>query len=192
MRGKSITIIVIKIGLLFLSSVFLISPVYAEGISLFSLFNKLGVASLDEPAIDFTLKDVNDRDLSLSKYYGKVILLNFYATWCPNCQEERSYLENLHQHFKEDNFVIISISIQESKDTVKRFVDKNNLTFLNLLDNTGEVAYKYGVIGVPTTFIIDRDAKLRGRIIGPRKWDSEEMINIFKYLLKTYTGDKRI
>ena len=92
-------------------------------------------------------------------------------------------LENLHQYFKDEPFVILAISIQEDKDTVLKHVSDNGLSFTNLLDNDGMVSAQFGVRSTPTKILLDKEGDLTGMALGYRKWDSEEMKSLISMLI---------
>ena len=92
-------------------------------------------------------------------------------------------LENLHQYFKDEPFVILAISIQEDKDTVLKHVSDNGLSFTKLLDNDGMVSAQFGVRSTPTKILLDKEGDLTGMALGYRKWDSEEMKSLISMLI---------
>jgi len=92
-------------------------------------------------------------------------------------------LENLHQYFKEEPFVILAISIKEERDTVKKQVRSKGLSFTNLLDHDGMVSAQFGVRSTPTKLLFDREGKLIGAALGYRKWDKDEVKSLIKKLI---------
>lgn len=149
------------------------------------LFRKMGVLSVPHmaEAIDFTLKDLDGNPVRLSDFRGKIILLNFWATWCPECRIEMPSMQKLHSRFKDYNFVLVSISIKESASEVKNFFKKYKLTFIGLLDSDGEVGSQMAIRAIPTTFILDKNGKIAGTIMGAREWDSKASIALFEHLI---------
>ena len=133
---------------------------------------------------NFTLKTLNDRDVSLSDYRGKIVFLNFWATWCPPCRQEIPSMEKLYQKFKDKDFVILAASLREKAKTVKKFVKDYKLTFPVLLDSKGKVGSAYLVTSIPTTYLINRQGEIIGRALGGRKWAGEDSFNLFSALLK--------
>ena len=113
--------------------------------------------SLKIQAPHFILKDLDDVEVSLSDYNGKDVLLVFGATWCRICRAEIPRLKEWYSKYQEKNFELINIYIQESKEKVSSFVNKNEIPFKILLDENGNVAQLYGVRGVPTKYIISRE-----------------------------------
>ncbi len=134
--------------------------------------------------IDFNLLDLSGNQASLSNYQGKVIMLNFWATWCPPCRNEMPSMESLYKKMKDKNFVIVAVNIQENSSTVKSFIQKNRYSFPVIIDEKGEVAAKYQIRVIPTTYIIDTKGKIAGVFTGSRDWDSDDVVKIFRELAK--------
>jgi thioredoxin-related protein len=93
-------------------------------------------------------------------------------------------LENLHQRFKGENLSIIAIDIEESKDTVLKYVLKNGLSYVNLLDSDGQVSAMYGVRSTPMKMLIDKDGNLVAAALGYRDWEQDEFIQLIEILVK--------
>ena len=106
-------------------------------------------------AIDFKLKDLAGKELSLSDLKGKKVFLNFWATWCPPCKAEMPEIEKLYQETKDSNLVIVAVEIGEPLNTVKSFIDSNKYTFKVLLDPDQSVATQYNIASIPTSYFID-------------------------------------
>lgn len=118
-------------------------------------------------APDFNLKDLNGNDVKLSDYKGKIVILNFWATWCKYCIQEMPDLNELNKELeKENEAVILAIDVQESPDTVKGYLSSKDINLKALLDQDGSVAQAYGITGYPTTFIINKDGSLYTYIPG--------------------------
>ncbi len=150
-------------------------------------FAKMGVIRPKKRLIapDFTLKGLDGIKKSLIDFRGKVILLNFWATWCPPCRQEMPDMEKLYRNFKDRGFVIIAVAANAlSAKRVKSFVKKLGLTFPVFLDPDGHVRNNYEVMAMPMSYIIGKDGKISGRIIGGRKWSSVEANLLIKHLIK--------
>jgi peroxiredoxin len=117
-------------------------------------------------AIDFKLKDLDGKELSLSDLKGKKVFLNFWATWCPPCKAEMPEIEKLYQETKDSDLVIVAVEIGEPLDTVKPFIDKNKYNFKVLLDPDQSVATKYNIASIPTSYFIDVDGNIVSKIVG--------------------------
>ena len=136
------------------------------------------------PAPNFTLKSLNGEEVSLSQQKGKYVLVNFWATWCGPCKVEMPSLETLHQRFKSKNFSLLAISNDMfGAQIVKPFIKANNLTFPVLLDQQLQASNKFGVVSLPTTFMIDPEGNIIGELRGAEDWDSSENILSFENLL---------
>lgn len=122
-------------------------------------------------AIDFKLKDLNGKELSLSDLKGKKVFLNFWATWCPPCRSEMPEIEKLYQETKDSNLVIVAVEIGEPLDTVKSFIDSNKYNFKVLLDSDQNVASKYNIASIPTSYFIDEDGNIVSKNVGAMNID---------------------
>lgn len=121
---------------------------------------------LKTKAIDFKLKDLEGKELSLSDLKGKKVFLNFWATWCPPCKAEMPEIEELYQETKDSDLVIVAIEIGEPLDTVKSFIDSNKYNFKVLLDLNQNVASQYGITSIPTSYFIDVDGNIISKSLG--------------------------
>ena len=135
-------------------------------------------AETKQKAQDFTLKSIDGKFVKLSKFQGKVVLLNFWATWCPPCRQEMPSMQKLYEKMKNEKFQMISINIEKtSKENLAVFMKKNKYTFPVLMDPMDLVSSQYGIISIPTTFIIDKSGFIAKKIIGSFEWDDEGMVN---------------
>lgn len=134
-------------------------------------------------APDFSLKTINNTTVRLSDYRGKVVFLNFWATWCPPCRMELPAMEKLYEKLKNQPFIIIAVNIDNGDPgAVKNFVQSMNLTFPVLLDD-GNVSKMYNVNAIPTTFIIRKNGTIDAIVNGARPWDDPAYINAFDKLM---------
>ncbi len=136
-------------------------------------------------ASDFELEDMDEEKVKLSDYRGKVVLLNFWATWCPPCIREMPSMERLHQQVNAKDFKVIAVNQMEDADDVFAFTGQLELdpTFEILFDTASEVSQDYAVRGLPTTYLIDKQGKIRYRAVGGREFDHAEVIKIVKQLI---------
>jgi peroxiredoxin len=137
-------------------------------------------------APDFELPDLGDKQVRLSDYRGKVVFLNFWATWCKPCREEMPSMEVLYKNFERDGLVVLAVSIDRvtTKKDIPPFVKSLSLTFPILVDSWGQTDKRYKLMGVPETYIIDQQGVLREKIIGPRDWTLMDNLKILTSLLK--------
>lgn len=130
-----------------------------------------GIAAVDQPgfklAPEFLLKDVDGIERRLSDFRDKVLIIDFWATWCPPCRQEIPHFIDLYNKYKDEGLEVIGIALDLPGDkVVPAFVSKNNVNYTVLLGNQ-EVSDLYGGIGaIPTTFIVDKEGKIRKKYIG--------------------------
>lgn len=147
-----------------------------------SSFGKMGVIppKISKPAPTFVLKNIKGETVKLFDFKGKVLLLNFWATWCAACKEEMASMQNLYSSLQDDGVEVLAISIDRwNEDRIQEFVEDNNLTFPVLLDQDQTVRKKYHVMGLPTSYLIDGEGKIRGYASGARTWDSPDSQDLF-------------
>jgi peroxiredoxin len=136
-------------------------------------------------APDFELSDRGGRVYRLSEHRGRVVLLSFWATWCRSCQEELQELAELQRLLGPQGLVVLTVSIDRSERTLRRFLRKRPLPFVVLWDRQSRVAFDlYGVVGLPTAFLIDAQGRLLRSIYGPQRWASEKWLRRIRELLK--------
>lgn len=120
------------------------------------------------PAPDFTLTGLDGRPVSLSQHAGQVVLINFWATWCPSCIAEMPDYEEVYQRLRDQGFVVLAVNLQEPEQVVADFAHGLGLSYEVLRDVTGDVTTRqYQVVGMPSSFIIDRGGKIFYRHAGP-------------------------
>lgn len=137
-----------------------------------------------QPAPDFTVPAPDGASIALADYAGKVVFINFWATWCAPCRLEMPAMERLYKQFKEAGLVVVAISFDaEGEPVVTPFVRENGFTFPVGLDPRMALAKRYGVRGLPSSFLIDRDGNLVAQAIGPRDWDGEDAHALIALLL---------
>lgn len=118
-------------------------------------------------APDFQLPSLDGQVVALSNLRGKPVLINFWATWCGPCREEMPYLQQIYDGWSDQGLVLLTIDIQESPATIREFMQNHNLTLPVLLDSRGSVTQRYNIIGIPTTFLIDKEGIIQAKKIGP-------------------------
>jgi peroxiredoxin len=138
-----------------------------------------------QQAPDFTLADVSGIKICLSDLKGEVVLVNFWATWCPPCREEIPSMVALNRLMAGKPFRMLAISLdQGGKDAVNDFFRRSGLTLPVLLDSDGKVGKLYGITGVPETFVIDRKGVIIKKVIGPLDWSAPEVVNFLTGAMK--------
>jgi len=136
-------------------------------------------------APDFQLEDMDGEKYSLESYRGKVVILNFWATWCPPCRREIPSMEALHQAFRDEAFAILAINEWETEDHVFAFMGQLAVEpgFPILFDLDSEVAQSFGVKGLPTTLLLDPQGRIVYRAVGGRDFDHPEVKKTIRALL---------
>lgn len=141
--------------------------------------------AMGSPAPDFQLIDLQGNRQALPDYHGKVVLLNFWATWCGPCRVEMPSMEILYQDLRDKGFAVLAVSSDPQGSLVTRpFVTSNGLTFPILHDSDYRVSGSYGVRTLPMSFLIDRHGTLTHRVFGARDWNSPEARDLIQGLLR--------
>ena len=112
-------------------------------------------------APDFTLIDLDGNQLSLSDFRGKMVFINFWATWCPPCRAEMPEMEAIHQEYKAEDVIVIGVDILESEDKVRQFIEHGGYSWTFVIDATGAVAADYNINVIPTSYFIDEEGIIR-------------------------------
>ena len=136
---------------------------------------------------DFTLPvlDAGPADpapIHLSEHRGHVVLVNFWATWCPPCVEETPSLEALSTKMRRLGVEVIGVSVDQDPSAVKKFITGHNLSFPIVRDPDQKVASQYGTLKFPETYILDRDGRVAEKIIGPADWADPKMVSFVENL----------
>ena len=136
-------------------------------------------------ALDFTLPDLKGKEVSLKDYRGKVVFLNFWATWCEPCKDEIPSMQALYERFEGEPFEILAVSIDsDAPEVVEEFAKGYGVTFPVLHDRKGRIKEMYKTTGVPETFIVDQNGVVAEKVWGPRDWTSPISIMTIKDLLE--------
>ncbi len=122
--------------------------------------------NVGQVAPDFTLVDLEGNQVSLSDFRGKVVFINFWATWCPPCRAEMPEIEAVYQDYKDKGVVVIGVDIRETEEAVLQYVRQGGYSWTFVLDTSGEVAANYKVVAIPTSFFIDKEGIIRAVSIG--------------------------
>jgi peroxiredoxin len=136
-------------------------------------------------APDFALPDLDGNVRHLSAFRGKVVLLNFWATWCPPCRTEMPSMETLYQAYKDQGFELLAVSSDvQGAAIVRPFMQKYRLSFPSLLDTARRVNGMYGVRSIPTSYLLDRQGRVVSREVGARNWANVEARALIASLLE--------
>ena len=132
----------------------------------------------------FALHTLDGSTLESDALRGKIIVLNFWATWCGPCKEEMPAMQRLQEAFPTTDLALLAVTADLQQDAIAAFAKGLGLSFPILLDDTKDVSAAFGVRGLPTTVIIDREGLLLGRAVGPRQWDGPHVMALLKDLLQ--------
>jgi peroxiredoxin len=146
--------------------------------------NKDPGPQVGQPVPDFSLPDLEGRTHRLSDLKGKVVVLNFWATWCPPCIDEMPSLDRLSEALESKGVEVVAVSVDERFSDIGEFVEKFQVTFTVLHDEGKKVSRTYQTFKYPETFILDRDGRLRSKVVGPRDWSAPTVIRDMVELLK--------
>ncbi len=134
----------------------------------FGINSKFGEVAIDQrPAPGFTKIGLDGQEVSLSGVLGKVVMLDFWSSWCPPCRQEAPTLAEVYGEYRERGVEFVGVAIWDDSGNVARHIEEYNLTYPNILDDRGGIAIDYGVAGIPEKFFIDSQGMLVGKFVGP-------------------------
>jgi len=139
---------------------------------------------------EFSGLTADGQKVSLAGLSGRVVLLNFWAAWCLECRPEMPVFERLHREFSPQGLAVVGINAREGTATIRDYAKELGLTFPLVLDPKGTINGAYGVIGLPTTFLIGRDGRSVALAVGPRDWASKSARAVIQALLAEPTPVK--
>ncbi len=138
---------------------------------------KIEGVKIGEQARDFSLPDQTGKVYSLAGQKGSVVLIRFWADWCPNCKEEMPRIDEVYRNLKDKGFVVLGVNVKQGEEAVAAFIKENRISFPTPMDKDAAVAKTYGVVGLPTTFIVDKDGNIREKVMGDMtKEDVEKLV----------------
>ena len=144
---------------------------------------------INQPAPDFTVKD-NDRAVTLSQLRGKIVVLNFWATWCPPCIEEMPSLVQLQKKLQDKNVTVLAVSVDDDPDAYHKFLIDHKIDLLTVREGGGRsdtgvvspVTTMYGTFKLPESYIIDRKGIIRRKFVGAVDWNQTEIVEYLSRL----------
>lgn len=142
-----------------------------------------------ELAPGFNLPDLEGEMHSLADLKGRVVVLNYWATWCPPCVDEMPSLEKLHEALAEKGLSVVAVSVDERFEDIERFVDNFGLTFTILHDEGMKVSRSYQTFKYPETYIIGRDGRVKSKVVGERDWVAPSVIRDLVALMNEGSGE---
>ena len=135
-------------------------------------------------AEDFSLNTPGSGKFRLFDHHGQVVLINFWATWCPPCLEEMPAMERLYRQHRDGGFTLVAVSVDADSKLVAPFLTARKFSFPVALDPSMNMANTYGVRALPSSFIVARDGTLAALAIGPRHWDSDAAHSLIEGLAR--------
>jgi peroxiredoxin len=137
----------------------------------------------DRPqAPDFVLTDIDGNQYRLSDYRGQVVIINFWATWCPPCRAEMPSMQRAWQQLEKEGTLMLGINVGEDEDTIFQFTANYPVEFPLLMDQDSRVINQWPVRGLPTTFVVSPEGKITYRAIGGREWDDPDLLAMVRAL----------
>ncbi len=132
--------------------------------------------TIGQPIPDFELTDLQGNPFRLSEHRDKVVLINFWATWCPPCIDEMPSLERLHRALNEKGLEIVAVSVDDSLDEIETFRKKLGLSFTVLQDRGARISHAYQTFKYPESYLVGRDGNLAWKVVGPRDWIAPDLM----------------
>lgn len=136
------------------------------------------IASVGQPAPDFEYPDAEGKLWRLSDLKGKVVFINFWATWCTTCKAEMPHKEALYDKMKGKPFQMLGMLFRDDPANLAKYYETQKVSPPTLISPDNESAKIFGITGVPETFIIDKEGIVREKIVGPREWDADDTIGL--------------
>ncbi len=133
-------------------------------------------------APDFVLNDLDGNQHRLSDYRGQVVIINFWATWCPPCREEMPSMQRAWEQLEKEGVLMLGIDVGEDEDTIFQFTANYPVEFPLLMDSDSSVINQWLVRGLPTTFVVDPKGRIVYRAIGGREWDDPALLSLVRAL----------
>jgi peroxiredoxin len=152
-------------------------------VAVFGYATRDGVIGVGDRAPDFSVRTEAGPTVSLSDFGGKVLVLNFWATWCPPCIQEMPSLDQFAKQFRDSGVVVVGVSVDEDEAAYRRFLKQAGVSFAMGRDPESAISDRFGTYRYPETYVINRDGKVLQKIVGPADWTDSQMVNYIKSLL---------
>ncbi len=134
------------------------------------------------PPSDLNIPDTDGAMVKLSDYTGKLVFINFWASWCRECVDEMPAIEKLHRQFLKKDLVVIGINLEDDKAQIDWFYKRLELSFKTAMDKSGDIGRAFFIRAIPTSMIINKKGQIIGVAYGSRAWDSKESFAFFRFL----------
>jgi peroxiredoxin len=158
---------------------------FSATLFLFAACARKPLPVVGEPVPEIALRDLAGQEVRLSDFKGQVVVINFWATWCPPCVDEMPALEKLHRSLGPKGLKVLAVSVDYRREDIEAFREQHRLSFTMLHDQGLKAARSYGTFKYPETYIVDRQGRLVSKEIGPAEWVSPVYLHRFVELLKT-------
>ena len=139
--------------------------------------------SVNDKAPDFTLKNLQGTNLRLDEYRGKVVLINFWASWCGPCRQEMPLLDRIHQRYSDAGFAVLGVNVEGTLAPAKETAERTHVTFPVLIDENQKVSGLYDLQSMPSTLVVDRDGVVRYVHHGYKPGDEAKYLEVVKQLI---------
>ncbi|MFQ5791224.1 MAG: TlpA family protein disulfide reductase [Acidobacteriota bacterium] len=139
--------------------------------------------AIGKPVPEVILPDLDGKMVRLSDFRGNVVVVNFWATWCPPCVEEMPSLEKLQNKLGRSGLEVVAISVDDDLEAIRQFQENFGLSFTLLQDEGAKVSHAFGTYKYPETYVLDREGSLAWKIVGPREWTSPQVLVNLTHLL---------
>lgn len=151
----------------------------------FAVATELQPAPSTVQAPQLVLPDIAGKTVSLKAFRGKVVLVNFWASWCPPCREEMPSIWRLYRKVNHDDFVVLLVNVGESLETIKAFLpQKIQQDLVSLSDSGGKVAQSWNASALPHSFLVDKNGSIHYQYRGAKKWDASDYVALVNKLLE--------
>jgi peroxiredoxin len=171
-RSKADRLLLAALAVLFIGFVFVIRDLFEQRI-----------VDVGDTAPEFSVTTESGRRISTREFGGRLLVVNFWATWCPPCVEEMPSLSRFAQELNPSGVVVLGVSVDKSEAAYRKFLEEQQLPFHVTRDPEAEIPAEYGTFKWPETYIINRDGKVVQKYIGPRNWTEAGIVNEVKALL---------
>lgn len=169
---KTERFLVALIGVLMVSLGYVIADAFREK-----------VIAVGDTAPDFTVTTESGRTVTRSNFGGKLLVVNFWATWCPPCIEEMPSLDEFQKRLVSDGVVVLGVSVDQSAKAYQQFLQRAKVSFLTARDPSARISASYGTFRYPETYVIDSNGKVVLKHIGPQNWADERFVREIRSLL---------
>jgi len=139
--------------------------------------------ALGDIAPNFTVQSDNGQPLNLTDFKGQVVVLNFWATWCPPCLDEMPSLNRLAERYAGKGVVVLGVSVDEDDEAYRKFLEQNQISFMTLRNPSRTISEQYGTYKLPESYLISREGRLVKKIIGATNWTAAAMLTCFDGLV---------